>query len=61
MAALVCFLLGFGMPATPAYIFPAILMAPALIQAGLEPIAVHLFLLYWGMLSYITPPVAIGA
>jgi len=61
MAALVCFLLGFGMPATPAYIFPAILIAPALIQAGLEPIAVHLFLLYWGMLSYITPPVAIGA
>ena len=34
--------------------------APALIQAGLEPIAVHLFIFYWGMLSYITPPLALG-
>lgn len=61
MGAVICFILGFGMPATPAYIFPAILLAPALVNAGLEPMAVHLFLLYWGMLSYITPPVAIGA
>jgi len=31
------------------------------VQAGLNPIASHLFILYWGMLSYITPPVALAA
>ena len=39
----------------------AIVLAPALIQGGLEPMSVHLFILYWGMLSFITPPVALGA
>ena len=39
----------------------SILLAPALVQAGLNPIASHLFILYWGMLSYITPPVALAA
>lgn len=37
------------------------MLAPALIQGGLAPMAVHLFILYWGMLSFITPPVALGA
>jgi TRAP-type uncharacterized transport system fused permease subunit len=36
-------------------------MAPALIQQGLDRVAVHLFVMYWAMLSFITPPVAIGA
>jgi len=36
-------------------------LAPALIDGGLAPMAVHLFILYWGMLSFITPPVALGA
>ncbi|MGZ0190428.1 MAG: TRAP transporter large permease subunit, partial [Alphaproteobacteria bacterium] len=39
----------------------AIVMGPALIEFGLNPIASHLFILYWGMLSYITPPVALAA
>ena len=43
------------------YIFLAIIMGPALIKSGLDPIASHLFILYWGMLSYITPPVALAA
>ncbi|MCH9674506.1 MAG: TRAP transporter large permease subunit, partial [Gammaproteobacteria bacterium] len=34
---------------------------PALINFGLDPISSHLFILYWGMLSYITPPVALAA
>jgi len=55
------FILGIGMTVTAAYIFLAIALAPALIQGGLDPMAVHLFILYWGMLSYITPPVALGA
>ena len=55
------FVLGMGMTVTACYIFLSILLAPALIQAGLNPIASHLFILYWGMLSYITPPVALAA
>lgn len=59
--ALTSFVLGMGMTVTACYIFLSILLAPALIQAGLNPIASHLFILYWGMLSYITPPVALAA
>ncbi len=61
MGALTSFILGIGMTVTAAYIFLAIALAPALIQGGLDAMAVHLFILYWGMLSYITPPVALGA
>ena len=61
MGALTCFILGMGMTVTAAYIFLAIILAPALIKAGLEPLPVHMFLLYWGMLSFITPPVALAA
>jgi len=61
MGALTSFILGIGMTVTAAYIFLAIALAPALVRGGLDPMAVHLFILYWGMLSYITPPVALGA
>lgn len=59
--AVTSFVLGMGMTVTACYIFLSILLAPALVQAGLHPIASHLFILYWGMLSYITPPVALAA
>ncbi|MGH6620561.1 MAG: TRAP transporter permease, partial [Alphaproteobacteria bacterium] len=59
--AITSFILGMGMTVTAAYIFLAIILAPALINVGLDPLAVHLFMLYWGMISYITPPVALGA
>ncbi|WP_169516170.1 TRAP transporter permease [Halomonas halocynthiae] len=61
MGALTAFVLGIGMTVTAAYIFLAVSLAPALVSAGLEPLPVHMFILYWSMLSYITPPVAIGA
>lgn len=61
MGAVTSFILGIGMTVTAAYIFLAIVLAPALVQGGLNPMAVHLFILYWGMVSYITPPVALGA
>ena len=60
LGALACFVLGMGMTVTAAYVFLAVVMAPALVQAGLNPVAVHLFIMYWAMLSFITPPVAIG-
>ncbi|MFD1796768.1 TRAP transporter fused permease subunit [Paracoccus aurantiacus] len=59
--AVTSFVLGMGMTVTACYIFLSILLAPALVEAGLHPIASHLFILYWGMLSYITPPVALAA
>jgi len=61
MGALTSFILGIGMTVTAAYLFLAVTIAPALTQQGLDKLAVHLFLLYWGMVSFITPPVALGA
>ena len=61
MGALTSFVLGIGMTVTAAYLFLAVTLAPALTQGGLNVMAVHLFMLYWGMISFITPPVAIGA
>ena len=53
--------MGIGVTVTVAYIILAITLAPALTESGLNPMAVHSFMLYWGMLSFITPPVALGA
>ena len=61
LGALTSFVLGIGMTVTAAYLFLAVTVSPALVQGGLNELAVHLFLLYWGMISFITPPVAIGA
>lgn len=59
--AITSFVLGMGMTVSACYIFLSILLAPALVSAGLNPLGSHLFILYWGMLSYITPPVALAA
>jgi TRAP transporter 4TM/12TM fusion protein len=61
MGAVTSFVLGIGMTVTAAYIFLAVILAPALVTGGLDAMAVHLFILYWAMLSFITPPVALGA
>lgn len=55
------FILGMGMTAVSVYILTVILLAPALIKAGVEPISAHMFLFYFGCLSFITPPVCVGA
>ncbi|HEX2198635.1 MAG TPA: TRAP transporter fused permease subunit [Burkholderiales bacterium] len=52
--------LGMGMPATACYILVAVLMAPALVAAGVEPILAHLFVFYFGNFSFLTPPVALA-
>lgn len=61
MGAITSFIFGLGMTVTACYIFLAIILAPALVKAGLDPLAVHLFIFYWGMVSFITPPVALAA
>ncbi|MEX1214690.1 TRAP transporter permease [Saccharospirillum sp.] len=59
--ALTSFILGMGMTVSACYIFLAVVLAPALVEGGFSVMASHLFILYWAMLSYITPPVAMAA
>ncbi|WP_119168520.1 TRAP transporter permease [Algihabitans albus] len=61
IAAAVCLVLGMGMPTVGVYLLLAVLIAPSLVQSGVEPIAAHLFIFYLGMMSMVTPPVGIGA
>jgi len=61
IGALTSFILGLGLTTTACYIFLAVLLAPALQKAGLNVMAIHMFIFYWGMLSSITPPVAIAS
>jgi TRAP transporter 4TM/12TM fusion protein len=56
LTAVVCILLGLSLPTTVVYITLAVLVGPALAQMGILPLAAHLFLFYYGMLSLITPP-----
>ena len=51
-------ILGMGMTTTSVYIVLSVLVAPALVDFGVEPIAAHMFVFYFGILSCITPPVA---
>ncbi len=61
MCAITSLVLGLGLTTTACYIFLAVLVAPALEKLGLNKMAVHMFIFYWGMLSSITPPVAIAS
>jgi len=61
ITALVCIVLGMGMPTVGVYLLLATLAAPPLIELGIVPLSAHMFVLYFGMMSMITPPVAIAA
>jgi TRAP-type uncharacterized transport system fused permease subunit len=61
LAALVSIILGMGMPTVGVYVLLAALVAPALVKVGLSPMASHMFVMYFGMMSMITPPVALAA
>ncbi len=61
VSAVICVILGMGMPTSGVYVLLAALVAPSLVEAGIDPIAAHLFILYFGMMSMITPPVALAA
>ena len=58
---LTSFVLGMGIPTTPAYIVVATLGAPALIKAGAPQLVAHMFVFYYAILSFITPPVCVAA
>jgi TRAP transporter 4TM/12TM fusion protein len=54
-------LLGMGLPSAVCYLLMATLLGPALTQLGVVPLAAHLFIFYFGMMSMVTPPVALAA
>ena len=61
IAALICIVLGMGMPTTGVYVLLAALVAPGLVEAGVHKLPAHMFILYFGMMSMITPPIALAA
>ena len=61
LIALVSLILGMGLPTTSAYILGAALGVPALAQLGFDPLAAHMFVFYFAIVSNITPPVALAA
>ncbi|RKE74519.1 TRAP transporter permease [Pseudorhodoplanes sinuspersici] len=61
IAAVLCIVLGMGMPTLGVYVLLAVLIVPALVEVGVTPMAAHMFILYLGMMSFVTPPVAIAA
>ena len=61
LTAVVSILLGMGMPTSAIYLLLATMIAPSLVKLGVHPIAAHMFVLYYGLMSMITPPVAIAA
>lgn len=61
LVAVVCLVLGMGMTTSAVYISVATIMAPALIRLGIEPLCAHLFVLYYGCICVITPPVALAS
>jgi TRAP transporter 4TM/12TM fusion protein len=61
LTMIACLILGMGLPTTAAYIITSVLAVPALTSMGVETMAAHLFILYFAIISFITPPVAISA
>ena len=61
MIAISCIILGMGVPSTAAYVIASALGARVMIKLGVEPIAAHMFVFYFGIVADITPPVALAA
>ncbi len=61
LTSLICVILGMGMPTATVYIVLVSVIGPALIKMGLVPMGAHLFLFYFGLISMLTPPVAIAS
>jgi TRAP transporter 4TM/12TM fusion protein len=61
LVMLAVIVLGMGMPTSAAYLIAAIMLAPMLIKLGTTPLAAHMFIFYFAVISMITPPVALAA
>jgi len=60
IVAVVCMILGMGIPTTAAYVLVAAILAPAMIKIGIAPLVAHMFVFYYATLSVITPPVCVA-
>ena len=60
LTAIVCIMLGMGLPTSACYIVLSVLVAPAMINLGVATISAHMFILYYGVVAAITPPVALA-
>lgn len=60
LSAIASIILGMGVPVTATYIILVVLVGPALIEVGISPLAAHLFVFYFGTLSFLTPPVCVS-
>jgi TRAP-type uncharacterized transport system fused permease subunit len=61
ISGVLCIVLGMGMPTLGVYVLLAVLFVPAFVEVGVSPMAAHMFILYLGMMSFVTPPVAIAS
>ncbi len=61
LTALIAIFLGMGMPTAAVYVVLSIILAPAIVKMGVPAMAAHLFIFYFGLLSMLTPPVAIAS
>ncbi|ROO28974.1 TRAP transporter permease [Salinisphaera orenii] len=59
-AAIGCIVLGMGVPVTATYIILVILVGPALVEVGVDDLSAHMFVFYFGTLSFLTPPVCLA-
>jgi TRAP transporter 4TM/12TM fusion protein len=59
-SAIAVWLLGLAVPVTASYIIAAVMVAPALTQAGVPPVAAHMFIFYYAVLSEVSPPTALS-
>lgn len=60
LTAVVCIMLGMGLPTSACYIVLSVLVAPAMVGLGVSNISAHMFVLYYGVVAAITPPVALA-
>jgi TRAP-type uncharacterized transport system fused permease subunit len=61
VTAAVAIVLGMGMPTAAVYVVLSIILAPSVIKLGVSDLAAHLFIFYFGLLSFLTPPVAVAS
>jgi TRAP transporter 4TM/12TM fusion protein len=59
-SAIAVWLLGLAVPVTASYIIAAVMVAPALVQAGVSEVAAHMFIFYYAVLSEVSPPTALS-
>jgi TRAP transporter 4TM/12TM fusion protein len=61
ITSVIALILGMGLPTSAVYVLLSVVLAPALVKMGLDPLAAHMFIFYLGMMSFLTPPVAMSS